>query len=238
MVIFKYKSFQSIIVQPITSYACALKFGKFFSFAPRQEYRNVENIINILEKIMIETHQKLVDEYTASEKKIDKSRTGVIIVEVLIVGIVVTMKAIQKTASLELNICATSLVLLLLSWHFWGFYPRRSEYANSASIVLKGVELEMANPFLGVSFFRNYLKDFNALGQIIRMAIFDIFLIYFFSVLYTQLIKSINPEVIVKLRSITPISTALINLFLGWAYYRAIRPLVHLKRSIPGMRNA
>ena len=87
MVIFTYKSFQSIIVPLITSYACALKFGKFFFFAPRQEYRNVENIINILEKIMIDTHQKLVDEYKASEKKIDKSRTGVIIVEVLIVGI-------------------------------------------------------------------------------------------------------------------------------------------------------
>ena len=174
---------------------------------------------------MIDAHQKLVDEYESSKKKINKSMTSVIVTEVLIVGIVVAMKAIQKTASLELNICATSFVLLLLSWHFWGFYPRRAEYATSASIVLKGVELEMANPFLGVSFFRDYLKDFNALGQIIKMALFDIFLIYFFSVSYTQLIKAIDPEVIAKLRPITPISTALINLSLGWAYYRAIRPL-------------
>jgi len=147
---------------------------------------------------MLNAHQKLVDEYKANEKKIDKSRTGIIIVEILMVGIVVTMKAIQKTASLWLNIYATSSVLLLLSWHFWGFYPRRAEYANSASIVLKGVELEMANPFLGASFFRDYLKNFNAIGQIIKMAMFDVILIYFSSVSYTQLVKSINPEIMVK----------------------------------------
>jgi hypothetical protein len=111
-------------------------------------------------------------------------------------------------------------------------------YEKSANLVLRGVQLEQDNPFLRKSFFKDYLKEFNAFGQIIKMAIFDIFLIYFFSVSYTQLIKAINPEVIVKLRSITPISTALINLSLGWAYYRTIRPLVHLKRSIPGMGNA
>ncbi len=156
---------------------------------------------------------------------------------VLIIGIV-GMTAIQKTGSLQLNIFSTSAVLLLLTWHFWGFYPRRALYGKSTNIVLRGVQLEQENPFLRASFFKDYLKEFNALGQIIKMAIFDLFLIYFFSVSYTQLIKAISPEVIVKLRSITPISTALINLSLGWAYYRAIRPLVHLKRSMPEMGNA
>ncbi len=187
---------------------------------------------------MLEAHQKLVEEYKANEKSIDKSKVGVIILMVLIIGIVAGMKAIQKTASLQLNIFATSSVLLLLAWYFRGFYPRRFLYEKSANLVLRGVQLEQENPFLRESFFKDYLKEFNVLGQIIKMAMFDIFLIYFFSVSYTQLIKAISPEIIAKLRPITPISTALINLSLGWAYYRAIRPLVHLKRSIPGMGNA
>jgi hypothetical protein len=187
---------------------------------------------------MLEAHRKLVEEYKANEKTIDKSKISAIILMVFIIGIVVGMKIIQKTATLQMNIFATSSVLLLLAWYFWGFYPRRSLYEKSVSIVSKGVQLERENPFLRESFFKDYLKDFNVLGYIVKMAMFDIFLIYFFSVSYTQLIKAINPEVIVKLRPITPISTALINLSLGWAYYRAIRPLVHLKRSIPGMGSA
>lgn len=154
------------------------------------------------------------------------------------VVIVCGMKSVQKTASLELNLCATTAVFILLSWHFWGFYPRRAKYAKATDFVLKGVELERANPFLGVSFFTNYLKDFTALGSIIRMAMFDIFMIYLFSVSFTQLIKSTNPEILIKFRPITPISSALINLSLGWAYYQAIRPLVYLKRSMPGMGKA
>jgi hypothetical protein len=185
---------------------------------------------------MLDAHRKLVDEYKASEKTIDKSRTAIIFTEILIVGVVVSMKAIQKTASLELNICATSVVLLLLSWHFWGFYPRRAEYANSANIILRGVELEIANPFSGASFFRDYLKKFNTLGQLIRMAVFDIFLLYFFSVSYTQLMKAIDSEMVAKFRPFTPISTGLINLTLGWAYYQSIRPLIHLKRSLYKVR--
>ncbi len=187
---------------------------------------------------MFDAHQKLIEEYKSNEKKIDKSRVSVILLMVFMIVIVVGMKAIQKTASLHLNIFATSFVLLLLTWHFWGFYPRRFLYGQSADIILRGVKLEQDNPFLRESFFKDYLKDFNALGQILKMAIFDLFLIYFFSVSYTQLAKAINPELVVKFRPITPISTALINLSLGWAYYRAIRPLVHLKRSIPGMGNA
>jgi hypothetical protein len=187
---------------------------------------------------MLEGHQKLVEEYQASEKRVDKSTVRIIILMVFMIGIVVTMKAIQKTASLQLNFIATSAVLVLLSWHFWGFYPRRALFADSSNIILRGVKIEQDNPFLKVSFFKDHLKKFSALGQIIRMAIFDLFLIYFFSVSYTQLAKSINPDIIAKLRPITPISTSLISLSLGYAYYKAIKPLIHLKRSIPGMGNA
>jgi hypothetical protein len=187
---------------------------------------------------MLEGHQKLVEEYQASEKRVDKSTVRIIILMVFMIGIVVTMKAIQKTASLQLNFIATSAVLVLLSWHFWGFYPRRALFADSSNIILRGVKIEQDNPFLKVSFFKDHLKKFSALGQIIRMAIFDLFLIYFFSVSYTQLAKSINPDIIAKLRPITPISTSLISLSLGYAYYKAIKPLIHFKRSIPGMGNA
>jgi uncharacterized membrane protein (DUF485 family) len=173
---------------------------------------------------MLEAHQELVEEYKANEKVIDKSRVGIIILMVVIIGIVVGMKAIQTTASLQLNICATSVVLLLLTWHFWGFYPRRARYEKSANIVLRGLQIERENPF-----FKDYLKKFNTLRKILEMVIFDLFLIYFFSVSFTQLIKAISPEAIVKLRPITPISTAFISFSLVWAYYRAIKPLARLK---------
>jgi hypothetical protein len=186
---------------------------------------------------MLEVHQKLVEEYKVNEKVIDRALLGCIVLEVIIIGIVLGMKAIQKTASLQLNAFSTSAVLLLLAWHFWGFYPRRFLYEKSVDIVLRGVQLEQESPFLQVSFFKDYLKNFNALGKIIKMALFDLFLIYFFSVSFTQLIKAISPEAIAKLRPITPICTAFINLSLGWAYYRAIKPLVQLKRSMPEMGN-
>lgn len=178
---------------------------------------------------MLEEHQKLIEEFKANEKVIDKSRVGIIILMVFIIGIVIGMKAIQTTASLQLNICATSVVLLLLAWHFLGFYPRRARYEKSTNIVLRGLQIERENPFLKASFFKDYLNEFKTLGKILEMVIFDLFLIYFFSVSVTQLIKTISPAAIVKLRPITPISTAFISFSLVWAYYRAIRPLVRLK---------
>lgn len=107
---------------------------------------------------MLEAHQKLVEEYKTNEKNIDKSKVGVIILMVLVIGIVAGMKAIQKTASLQLNIFATGSVLLLLTWYFRGFYPRRFMYEKSANLVLRGVQLEQDNPFLRKSFFKDYLK--------------------------------------------------------------------------------
>lgn len=181
---------------------------------------------------MLDSHVKLVNQYKDNEKKINKAQNVTLLREVLVVGIVVGMKAIQNTASLQLNLCATSLVLLLLCWHFWGFYPRRAAYAHSTNIILKGLELEQSNPYLNQSFFRNYLRDFNVLGQIINMAVLDLILLYFFSVSYTQVLKKINPEAITILIKFRPITSAIINLSLGWAYYQAIKPLVHLKRSI------
>ena len=177
-------------------------------------------------------HERIVNQYKNNEKSIEKSQTKPLILLVLIIAIVVCMKAVQTTASLTLNSIATSLVLILLCIHFWDFYPRRALYAESTNIILRGLDLEMASSFSDLSFFKKHLKDFNALGQLIKMALFDLMLIYFFSVSYTQLLKGIDPEFMVKLRPITPISTTIIDLFLGIAYYQVIKPLAHVRREM------
>lgn len=77
-------------------------------------------------------------------------------------------------------------------------------HAKSAGIVLNRIKLETDNPFFGLSFFKNYLEEFNVFGQLIRRALFDLMLIYFSSVSYTQLLQTIDLEVVMKLRSIRP----------------------------------
>ncbi|HVW99955.1 MAG TPA: hypothetical protein VHA52_05930 [Candidatus Babeliaceae bacterium] len=183
---------------------------------------------------MQEEHKSIVDQYKQNEKTIEKSQRKPLAILILMVGTVVAMKAIQTTASLTLNIIASSFVLILLCLHFWDFHSRRKLYEKSTHLVLKGLGLEKENPFSGLSFFKDHLKKFSVLGEIVKMAIFDLMLLYFFSVSYTQLIKAINPEILEKLRPITPISTAAINLFLGLAYYQAIKPLVQVRRELEG----
>lgn len=181
---------------------------------------------------MQEEHRQLIDQYKENEKAIERSQKKPLTLQVIMVAIVIGMKVIQTTASLTLNTLATSTVLLLLCLHFWDFYPRRAMYAKTANIVLKGLRLEQESPIAGMSFFKSYLKEFNPLGQLLKMALFDLMLIYFFNVSYIQLLKAINPDALVKLRSITPISTVIIDLFLGWAYYQAIKPLIHTRREL------
>lgn len=177
-------------------------------------------------------HKQLVDQYKKNEKAIEKSQIKTLILEVVMIGIVVYMKSIQATATLRQNIAATSLVLIVLCLHFLYFYPNRALHEKSTQIILDGLEVEKKNPFLKLSFFTDYIKEFSVLGSIIKMALFDIILIYFFSISYTQLVKAINPEALVKLRPITPISTSIINLSLGWAYYRVIRSLIPYKMEL------
>ncbi|MGE0198511.1 MAG: hypothetical protein AB7H48_05105 [Parachlamydiales bacterium] len=181
---------------------------------------------------MQKEHQALIDQYKKNEKVLERSRKKTVVLEVLMIGIVCYMKSIQETASLKANIIATSLVTALLCLHFLDFYPRRSRYKNVADTVLEGVNLENHYSFLKPQFFKSYLEEFNTLGFIAKMALFDLFFIYFFSVSYTQLLKAINPEAVVRLKFITPISTWVITLYIGWAYYKSIRPLSRLKREI------
>ncbi len=181
---------------------------------------------------MQKEHQALIDQYKKNDKIIEKSMIKTIVLEVLMIGVVLYMKSIQETASLKANIIATSFVTALLCFHFFDFYPRRSRYKNVVDTVLGGVNLENRYSFLKPRFFKNYLEEFNTLGFVAKMAIFDLFFIYFFSVSYTQLLKVMHPEGVITLKIITPISTWVITLSIGWAYYKAIRPLSRLKREL------
>jgi len=181
---------------------------------------------------MQKEHQELIDQYKKTEKTLERSKIKTIVLEVLMIGIVIYMKSIQETASLKANIIATSLVTALLCLHFLDFYPRRSQCRKMADVVLVGVKLENHYSFLKPQFFKDYLKKFNTLGFIANIAVFDILFIYFFSVSYTQLLKSMDPEAVLRLKAITPISTWVITLSIGWAYYRSICVLSRLKREI------
>ena len=181
---------------------------------------------------MQKEHQALIDQYKKNEKILERSGIKTVVLEVLMIGIVCYMKSIQQTASLKANIIATSLVTVLLCLHFLDFYPRRSRYKNVADTVLEGVNLENHYSFLKPQFFKSYLEEFNTLGFVAKMALFDLFFIYFFSVSYTQLLKAINPEAVARLKFITPFSTWIITLSMGCAYYKAIHPLSRLKREL------
>ena len=181
---------------------------------------------------MLKEHQALIDQFKKNEKILEKSGIKTVVLEVLMIGIVCYMKSIQETASLKANIIATSLVTALLCLHFLDFYPRRGRYKNVADTVLEGVNLENHYSFLKPQFFKSYLAKFNTLGFIAKMALFDLFFIYFFSVSYTQLLKAINPEAVARLKFINPFSTWVTTLSIGWAYYKSIQPLSRLKREI------
>ena len=181
---------------------------------------------------MLKEHQALIDQFKKNEKILEKSGIKTVVLEVLMIGIVCYMKSIQETASLKANIIATSLVTALLCLHFLDFYPRRGRYKNVVDTVLKGVNLENHYSFLKPQLFKSYLEEFNTLGFVAKMALFDLFFIYFFSVSYTQLLKAINPEAVARLKFINPFSTWVTTLSIGWAYYKSIQPLSRLKREI------
>lgn len=181
---------------------------------------------------MQKEHQALIDQYQKNERILERAGIKTVLLEALMIGIVCYMKSIQETASLKANIIATSLVTALLCLHFLDFYPKRSRYKNVADTVLEGVNLENHYSFLRPQFFKSYLEEFNTLGFVAKMVLFDLFFIYFFSVSYTQLLKALNPEILARLKFITPFSTWMITLSIGWAYYKAIHPLSRLKKEL------
>lgn len=180
---------------------------------------------------MLEKHKILIDQYKANVKVIEEFQIKAVVLEFFVVGIVVWMKAIQHNVTVMNNLLATSCVGILLSWYFWDYRPRCSLYEKNTEIVLKGAKMEMESSPLG-TFFMDYLNDFSVLGQLIKMALFDLILIYFFSVSLTQLLKSINPEMVVRMRPITPISTLMISGYLVWIYYQPIKGIVHFKKTL------
>ena len=179
----------------------------------------------------MEEHKRLIDEYEETKKLRNKCTKKTLIFEAFIVVVVCAMKFLQKSASLNLNLIATGCVSILVVWHFWGFKYRRAIDSKESVIILEGYKTEKNNPFLGMSFFQAYMEKFNVIGRLCRLAIFDFFFLYFFSVSATQLLNSIDPVIVVKLGP-SSIRTLIISAFLGIAYYQPIKPLAHLKRKL------
>ena len=190
------------------------------------------NLLGTSGSTMTENHQKLVEQYRENEKNRDKFTKKTISIEACVVVIVCTMKTLQGSATLNLNLIATTCVAFLTIWHFWGFKYRRFLDRQKTEIILDGVELEQRNPFSKLSFFRDYMKEFNIIGKLVHLAIFDVIFLYFFSVSVTQLLKAIDPEIITKLAPSTSIRTFIISVCLGLAYYPPIRPLAQLKKEL------
>ncbi|HNA62529.1 MAG TPA: hypothetical protein PKW79_05590, partial [Rhabdochlamydiaceae bacterium] len=170
--------------------------------------------------------------FKENEKAINSFTTKTLILEAVMIGVVVGIKINQPNVSFKLITIATAFVTLLLCWHFWNFFPRRSLYEKTSKIVLQGLELERGKPISEINFFRAYIEKFSVLGQIVEMAILDLLLIYFFSVSLTQLLTAINSEAVMKLMPISIFTSPLILLGVGFAHYQPIQPLALLKKSI------
>ena len=138
---------------------------------------------------MIEQHLQLVNQYKELE--------------------ILRGKSITKTVAIEIVMIAYICVGILVFWH------KRSLDRKTAGIGLEGMQIEKQNPFSGLSFFRNYLKEFNVLGKIVKIAIFDFFFLYFFIISITQLLKSLNLEVVMsKLAQTVQFRTLIISALL------------------------
>ncbi len=179
-----------------------------------------------------EKHHQLLEQYKENSRFLEKFQKRALILEVFVIVIVGSMKFQQKTVSLRLNIIATSFLVLLLFWHFWNSEKQRIEDEKSTDIILEGVKIERQSHFLQLTFFQDWLREFNAVGALLHRAIFDILLVFFFSISLTQLFHAIDPMLVAKLRFLTPISTWVINLYLSWVYYKSLKPLISLKKSM------
>lgn len=178
-----------------------------------------------------EAHHALVGQYQANIRLFEKFQKKAVVLEVVAILVVVLMKAIQNTASLRLNFCATCLVGILLFWHLWNSDKQRAVDHNASDLIIEGLKLEKENTSLQLSFFRNWLEEFNPIASLAQRALFDILLVYFFSVSFTQLMNCVNPAIVTKMQFIRPFSTLIILSYLGWIYYKPLRPLIHLKKS-------
>lgn len=176
-------------------------------------------------------HQKLLERYKQNEKLHHRATKKIVILEVFLGLIICAMGTVQKSASLRLNLIATSLAGVLTIWYFWGFKYRWNLEWEKSEIILAGIEEESKIPFSESSFFRNYLKEFNTIGKLAQLVIFDVIFLYFFSVSVTQLLKAINPTIVSKLVSSATIRTFIINGALLWVYYQPIRSLTKLKKK-------
>lgn len=183
---------------------------------------------------MNDYHQTLIGQYNEIRSLQKKLRKKAVIFEVLIMVIVCSMKLIQASANVTLNLIASLIAGSILILHFWDFKYRTGLERKIVDVVGEGIEIEQNQPFSKSSFFRGYLKEFNFFSEIAEYLIFDFFILFFFSVSITQLIKSINSEIVMKIAPSTPLRTMLINGVLFWSYYVPFKPIINLKKGQEG----
>ncbi len=180
---------------------------------------------------MHEDHQNLVEQYKKEYEQRGFSKKHFIL-EIFVVFLTCVMTMFQNDVSVRLNVIATIWISLLLFWYFSDFKQRLSRDRKIVNIAIKGLKVEQQNPLLNLSFFQNNISKFNILGEILKVIIFDYLFIYFFSVSFTQTLKSINPEIVKNLISTISLRTFFISIGLLFFYYRSFKPLMEAQRQL------
>ncbi len=176
-------------------------------------------------------HQELIKQYEGLKNRFKVFEKRALTLEIFILAVVFLIKLVRGW-DLDFYIIATFAFGIAVAWNFYRFGTKRILDEKIVDIILKGSCIERSSAALSRDFFTEKLRKFSVIGEIVERSIFDILFIWFFSVSLTHLIKYINPELIIRLRPITPFTTAGICFLLGWAYYQPFKPLVATMRSI------
>ena len=134
-------------------------------------------------------HQKLLERYKQNEKLHHRATKKIVILEVFLGLIICAMGTVQKSASLRLNLIATSLAGVLTIWYFWGFKYRWNLEWEKSEIILAGIEEESKIPFSESSFFSELPKGVQYNRKISPISHFRCYLSLFF-----QCISNATPQ--------------------------------------------
>lgn len=177
-------------------------------------------------------HQSLIEDFKNNSKAIERARKHALLAEIIAVLIVILMKTLQSRQNLTLNAIGTVAVGMILALHFTRFNNRDRLYREKSEIVLQGFSLESQFGGTELCFFHDYIKNLSYLGELASRTLFDNFLVYFFSISLTQLLKTIDPTCTLHLKTITPFSTIAILAIFYFMYSPPLKPLVKLKNVV------
>lgn len=176
-------------------------------------------------------YQTLISLYEKAKSQRQFSKTSLMLL-ICITSIVCLMKIFHENVTPILNAIASIVVGFLLICYFYNFKKQRNLDKNFVEVAINGLKTEKEHPFSERSYFRTNIRKLNLWGEIASTAIFDFAVIYFFSVLITQALKSINPEIVTKLMSTTQLRTLFIACCLVYYYYKPFRPLARIQKEI------